>query len=335
MKAVLLEEMGTIDGLRLREVADPVPGPGEVQVRLKAAALNHRDVFIRQGLYAGIKLPTILGSDGAGVIAQVGEGVSSDRLGEEVVLDPCLDWGSDPRAQSSKFRILGMPDPGTYAELIVVPEANAVGKPKSLSFEEAAAIPLAGLTAYRSVVTRAAVTAADIVLVTGIGGGVSAFALQIARAQGAKVFVTSGSDEKLARAKTLGAEGGVNYRNAEWGKEIVAMTGGGPDVVVDSVGGETFAKGIEILKPGGRLVTYGATTGATGKLEVRRIFWKQLSVLGSTMGTRPEFLAMVQLYDEKQIRPVVDRVFDLGEAGLAHQRMEESGQFGKIVLRIP
>jgi zinc-binding alcohol dehydrogenase/oxidoreductase len=334
MKAVLLEELGSPDGLRLRDVDDPVAGPGQVLVRLRAAALNRRDVFIRQGLYAGIKLPTILGSDGAGVIAAVGEGVSKDRVGEEVVIDPCLDWGSDPRAQSSKFRILGMPDPGTYAELIAVPADNAVGKPKALSLEEAAAIPLAGLTAYRSVVTRAAVTAEDTVLVTGIGGGVSAFVMQIALAQGARVFVTSGSDEKLERAKALGAAGGANYRNGDWGKEIVALTGGGPDVIVDSIGGETFAKGLEILKPGGRLVSYGATTGATGKLEVRRIFWKQLSIFGATMGTRAEFLAMVRLYDEKQLKPVVDQVFELGEASRAHQRMEEASQFGKILLRI-
>lgn len=334
MKAVLLEDLGSPEGLRLREVADPVAGPGQVLVRLKAAALNRRDVFIRQGLYAGIKLPTILGSDGAGVIVAVGDGVPKDRIGEEVVIDPCLDWGPDPRAQSSRFRILGMPEQGTYAELIAIPAENAVGKPIALSFVEAAAIPLAGLTAYRSVVTRAGVTADDTVLVTGIGGGVSAFVMQIALAQGAKVYVTSGSDEKLERAMTLGAAGGVNYKNADWAKEIVALTSGGPDVMVDSIGGETFAKGLEVLKPGGRLVSYGATTGATGKLEVRRIFWKQLSIFGATMGTRAEFLAMVRLYDEKGIRPVVDQVFELSDAARAHQRMEEASQFGKIVLRI-
>jgi len=196
-------------------------------------------------------------------------------------------------------------------------------------------MPLCGLTAYRSVITRAQVTSSDVVLVTGIGGGVSAFALQIALSQGAKVFVTSGSEEKIERAKALGAEGGVNYRNTDWAKEIISLTGGGVDVVVDSVGGETFSKGLEILKPAGRLVTYGATTGAAGKVEVRRIFWKQLSIFGSTMGATSEFLEMVRLYDERGILPVVDKVFGLGEANLAHQRMEESAQFGKIVLRIP
>ncbi len=334
MKAVLLEELGGADVLKVKEVADPVPGEGEVVVRLKAAALNHRDVYIRQGLYAGIKLPAILGSDGAGVITAVGPGVAADLTGQEVVIDPCFDWGDDERVQSSRFHILGMPDNGTYAEMIKVPVQNTVRKPAGLSFEEAAAIPLAGLTAYRAVVSRAQVESRDTVLVTGIGGGVALFALQIALARGARVFVTSGSDEKLARAADLGAEGGINYSSADWGRELVALTGGGPDVVLDSVGGETFSKALEILKPGGRLVTYGATTGAAGKLEIRRIFWKQLSLFGSTMGTRAEFLLMLELYEKKALRPVVDQVFRLDQAALAHQRMEEGAQFGKIVLAV-
>ena len=334
MKAILLQELKTPDALKLAEVPDPVPGDGEVQVRLKAAALNHRDVFIRQGLYAGIKLPVILGSDGAGVISAVGAGVSQQRIGEEVVVDPCFDWGDDPRAASSRFRILGMPDQGTYAELICVPEANVHPKPTEMTFEEAAALPLAGLTAYRAVATRAVVEKGETVLVTGIGGGVALFALQIARARGARVFVTSSSDEKLGRARELGAEGGVNYKSAEWGKELVALSGGGPDVVIDSIGGETFSRGVEVLKAGGRLVSYGATTGAAGKFEIRRVFWKQLSILGSTMGTREEFAAMLKLYEREKLKPVVDRVFKLEEAAEAHQRMEESAQFGKIVLKI-
>jgi len=317
----------------MADVQDPLPGENEVVVRLKAAALNHRDVFIRQGLYAGIKLPVILGSDGAGEVCEAGAGVDPSLIGKQVVIFPCFDWGSDPRAQSGKFRIAGMPDDGTYAQLIRVPVANVAPKPKALTFEQAAALPLAGLTAYRAVVTRANVQAGEKVLVTGIGGGVAAFALQIAAVRGAQVFVTSGSDEKLARARELGATGGVNYHSADWGKEIVALTGGGPDVVVDSVGGETFNKAIEILKPGGRLVTYGATTGAASKMEIRRIFWKQLSLFGSTMGTSEEFGAMLKLY-ETGLSPVVDKVFDLAEAAEAHRRMEEGGQFGKIVLRI-
>jgi zinc-binding alcohol dehydrogenase/oxidoreductase len=335
MRAVVLRELGEAESLRLEEIPDPVPGPSEVVVRLRAAALNHRDVFIRRGLYPGIAFPVVLGSDGAGVVAAAGAEANGALVGREVVIDPCLNWGADERAQGASFRILGLPDDGTYAEMIRVPAANVHAKPAALSFEEAAAIPLAGLTAYRAVVTRAQVQSGETVLVTGIGGGVSTFALQIAKRLGARVLVTSGSDAKLARARELGADGGVNYRTGDWGKEVAALCGGaGPDVVIDSVGGETFAKAVEILKPGGRLATYGATTGSVKQLEVRRIFWKQLTVLGSTMGTAREFAEMLRLYDEGGLRPVVDQVFPLAEAGAAHRRMEEAGQFGKIILRI-
>jgi NADPH:quinone reductase-like Zn-dependent oxidoreductase len=183
-------------------------------------------------------------------------------------------------------------------------------------------------------VTRAQVREGEHVLVTGIGGGVSIAALQIAKASGAKVVVTSGSDAKLERAKTLGAIGGVNYKLSDWSKTVSALTSGGPDVVIDSVGGETLAKAIDIVKPGGRIVTYGATTGPVPQLEVRRIFWKQLALMGSTMGTPREFAAMLELYSTSNSRPVVDRAFPLAEAPAAHTRMEQAGQFGKIVLKI-
>lgn len=334
MKAVLLTELGAAEDVRLTEVPRPMPGANEVIVRLRAAALNHRDIFIRQGLYPGIKLPVILGSDGAGEVTELGPGVDSSWIGASVVVDPCLDWGPNPKVHSHKFRILGMPENGTHAEFVKVPVGNLAKKPSGLSFEEAAALPLAGMTAYRAVVTRAGVESGEKVLVTGIGGGVAALALQIARSRGAHVFVTSGSDEKIARAIELGAEGGVNYRSSDWGKEIVALTGGGPDVVIDSIGGDTFNKALEILKLGGRLATYGATTGAASKVEVRRIFWKQLSLFGSTMGTKADFLAMLELYDSGGLHPIIDQVFALEEASKAYQRMEESSQFGKIVLRI-
>jgi zinc-binding alcohol dehydrogenase/oxidoreductase len=312
-----------------------VPGPREAVVRIKAAALNHRDVFIRRGLYPGISFPVILGSDGAGVVTAVGAEADQSLVGREVVIDPSTNWGPDDRAQGAKFNILGLPEHGSYAELTRVPAENVHPKPEALSFEEAAAIPLAGVTAYRALVTRAQVQPGETVLVTGIGGGVSTFVLQIAKQLGARVLVTSGSDVKLARARQLGADGGVNYRTGEWGKEVTALCGGsGPDVVIDSVGGETFAKAIEILKPGGRLATYGATTGPVKQLEVRRIFWKQLTVLGSTMGTAREFAEMLRFYSQSGLRPVIDQVFPLAEAAAAHRRMEEAGQFGKIILRV-
>ncbi|MBX6313449.1 MAG: zinc-binding dehydrogenase [Isosphaeraceae bacterium] len=336
MKAIVLRELGGPEALRLEDVPDPTPGPGEVVVRLEAAALNHRDVWIRRGLYAGIKLPVILGSDGAGKIAAVGEGVDRALIGRDVVINPSLDWGDDDRVQGPDYRILGLPDDGTYAQWIKVPASNVHPRPAGLSAEEAAAIPLAGLTAYRAVVTRAQVQPGETVLVTGIGGGVATFALQIAKRRGARVFVTSGSDAKLSRARKLGADGGANYKTQDWGAEIVRLTGGrGPDVVIDSAGGASFAKAIEILRPGGRLVTYGATTGPAEKVEVRRIFWKQLDVLGSTMGTPREFAAMLALYGDGGLRPVLDpQVFPLADAAGAHRRMEEAEQFGKIVLKI-
>ncbi len=334
MKAIVLRELGSVDNLRLEEVPDPQPGPGEVVVRLHAAALNHRDVFIVQKLYPNIKLPAILGSDGAGVVSAVGEGVSAELLGQEVVVNPSLEWGDDERTQGPKYRILGMPEEGTFAEFIKVPAENVNPKPAHLSFAEAAALPLAGLTAYRAVVTRAQVKTGETVLVTGIGGGVATFALQIAKALGARVFVTSGSDEKLARAQSLGADGGVNYKTADWGKQLVALTGGGPDVVIDSAGGDALETSARILKQAGRIVFYGATTGLAKNLDLYRLFFKQATLMGSTMGSPREFAALLDLYAKEQIHPVVDQVFPLAEAAAAHRHMEEAGQCGKIVLQI-
>lgn len=334
MQAIVLRELGPAENLHFETVADPQPRPGEVIVRLHAAALNHRDLWIRKGLYAGIKLPIILGSDGAGEVAAVGIGADPSLVGKHVLINPGLDWGENDRFQGNHFRILGLPDDGTYAECVRVPATHVHRKPAEWNWEESAALPLAGLTAFRAVVTRAQVQPGDHVLLTGIGGGVSVAALQIAKAQGARVAVTSGSDAKLERAKHLGSIGGANYKNSDWTKTIVELTAGGPDVVIDSVGGDTFAKAIDIIKPGGRIVTYGATTGPVPQLEVRRVFWKQLSILGSTMGTPREFAAMLELYASNAIRPVVDRTFALADAPSAHRRMEEAGQFGKIVLKM-
>jgi NADPH:quinone reductase-like Zn-dependent oxidoreductase len=334
MQAIVLRELGSAEQLHLETVADPQPGPGEAVVRLHAAALNHRDLWIRKGLYAGIKLPIILGSDGAGEVAAVGIGADPSLVGKQVLINPGLDWGENDRVQGNHFRILGLPDDGTYAEYVKVPATHVHRKPAEWTWHEAAALPLAGLTAFRAVVTRAQVQPGEHVLVTGIGGGVAVAALQISRAKGAKVAVTSGSDAKLERAKLLGAIGGVNYKNADWTKALIDLTCGGPDVVIDSVGGETLAKAVEIIKPGGRIVTYGATTGPIPQLEIRRVFWKQLSIFGSTMGTPREFAAMLELYATSGIRPIVDQSFPLAEAAAAHRRMEEAGQFGKIVLAI-
>ena len=331
MRAVVLHAVGAPEQLKVEERPTPVPGPGEALVRLRAAALNHRDVWIRLGQYAGIKLPIVLGSDGAGQVTAVGDGVDSGWMGRDVIIDPSFNWGPDERAQGPAFNILGLPVDGTYAEYVRVPTANLHPKPAPLSWEEAAAIPLASVTAYRALVTRGRLEAGETVLVTGIGGGVATCALLIATHLGARVYVTSGSDEKLAAARQHGASGGVNHRSDDWTKTLVAEMGGRPDMVVDGAGGETFNRALDVVRPGGRVVSYGSTTGPAKTVEIRRIFWKQLNVLGSTMGTPADFREMTKLY-ASGLRPVIDSVFPLDQAAAAHARMEAGDQFGKIVL---
>jgi zinc-binding alcohol dehydrogenase/oxidoreductase len=333
MNAIVLRELGGPERLTLERLPDPQPGPGEAVVRLRAAALNHREAWIRQGLYAGITLPIVLGSDGAGKVQAVGAGVDPALLGTSVVINPSLDWGADDRVQGPAYRILGLPDNGTYAECVKIPATSLFAKPATLSWEAAAATPLAGLTAYRALVTRARVQPGETVLVTGIGGGVATFALLVARSLGARVVVTSGSDAKIARACQLGAEGGANYRTENWGRAVQALCDGGPDVIIDSAGRDALPTLVEIVRPGGRIVTFGATTGSPSTVEVRRIFWKQISILGSTMGTPREFGEMLRLFDGALV-PIVDRVFPLAAAADAHRRMDQADQFGKIVLEI-
>jgi zinc-binding alcohol dehydrogenase/oxidoreductase len=333
MKAVVLRELGDPDVLQLQEVPDPQPGPGEVVVRLRAAALNRRDVWIRKGRYAGIKLPVILGSDGAGEVLETGAGADSALIGREVVIDPAFNWGDDERAQGPDFLILGLPQDGTYAERVAVPAANLHDKPQHLSWEEAAAMPLASVTAFRALVTRARLSAGESVVITGIGGGVATCALIIATRLGARVYVTSGTPAKIDTARAYGAAGGVDHHDPDWPRAMTTLIGGRPDVVIDGAGGETLNAALDLVAPGGRVVSYGATLGPAKNVEVRRIFWKQINMLGSTMGTRGDFAAMLQLYDAG-LRPIVDTVFPLGEAAAAHRRIEEAKQFGKIVLKI-
>ncbi len=334
MQAVVVHGVGDPASIRVEEVADAVAEPGEVVVRLRAAALNHRDVYICRGQYAGLRYPTVLGADGAGTVAAAGAGVTHVRVGDAVIINPCLDWGDDQRVAAPTFRILGMPDNGTFAQLVTVPAANVLPMPAGLSIEEAAAIPLAGLTAYRALVSRGALQPGERVLIIGIGGGVATLALVLARGLGARVFVTSGGDAKLERAAGLGAERGFNYRTSDWVAAIRQATDGGPDLIIDGVGGATFEQALDVARPGGRLVSYGATTGNAPHLTVRRIFWKQLSVLGTTMGSSADFAAMLALFEGGHVRPVIDRAYPLAEAGAALARLERAEQFGKIVLRI-
>jgi len=333
VRAVILREPGDPANLRLEDWPAPLPGSGEVVVRVRAAAINHRDVWIRRGQYAGIRLPAILGSDASGEVTAVGDDVSKSWIGREVVIDPSLGWGPDPRAQAASFHLLGMPTEGTYAEFVKVPAANVHAKPSHLTIEEAAALPLAGVTAYRALVTRAALRSGEIVLITGIGGGVALAALTIAVSLGATVYVTSGSDKKIAMAKRYGATDGVSYHASGWSRTLLEIIGRRPDVIVDGAGSDTFAQALDIVKPGGRIVTYGATCGSVPNLEVRRIFWKQIDILGSTMGTSEDFTRMLEIY-AKGLHPVVDSVVPLEDVAQAHARIDNGEQFGKIVLRI-
>lgn len=319
--------------LEIRDVADPAPGNDEVLIRLRAAALNHRDVWIKLGQYAGLKFPIIPGSDGAGVIERTGLGVSMGTVGDEVIINPGFTWGPDEAAQGKDFSILGLPRDGTLAARVSVPTLQLAPKPGHLSWEEAAALPLAGLTAYRTLFTRAQLKPTERVLITGIGGGVALFALQFAVAHGAHVWVTSSSDEKLERAKQLGARGGYNYRKEGWAK--AAAEDGLFDVIVDSAGGEGFEHLLDIAAPGGRIAFFGATRGDPPVLPMRKVFWRQLTLLGSTMGSPSDWREMIDFVSRYRIKPVVSQVFPLEHAAEAFDLMENGGQFGKIVVTLP
>jgi zinc-binding alcohol dehydrogenase/oxidoreductase len=335
MKAVRLNELGGPEKLHVEEIAEPVARAGEIVVKISRAAFNRRDVFITQGLYPGIELPKTLGSDGAGVVATLGEGVSGPAVGTAVVIDPEIGW-SDTLGHAYKgASVLGMPLDGTFAEYVVVPAANVYKKPAALSDDEAAAIPLAGETAYRAVFTRGQIRRDDAVLITGVGSGVQTFALLYAKHAGARTIVTSGSDEKLERAKALGADVAINYKtNPDWHKEArTAAGGGGPSLIIDSTGGETFARCLDIARHEARVVVYGGTAG-DAKIRPFSIFWKHLNIMGTSMGSPSDFAAMLALF-EGGLRPVVDKVFPMDQAAAAAERLASSEQFGKVVLAIP
>ncbi len=317
--------------LVVQQVSDLAAAPGQAVVRLKAAALNHRDLWTQLGLYPNIKLPITLGSDGAGIVASVGTAADQAWMGREVIINPSLDWGSDPRAQGPNYRILGLPDNGTFAEQVAVPVDNLAPKPSHLSWEQAAALPLAGLTAWRALFTRARLKSGERVLITGVGGGAALFALQFAIAAGAETWVTSSSPGKITRAQTLGAAGGVNYRDADWAGALEKLSGRF-DVIVDSAGGDGFAKLIDLTKPGGRIVFFGATAGNPKGLDLRKCFFRQINLLGTTMGSPADFAGMTRFVETHKITPVLDRVFPLDQADAALRHMEAAAQFGKIVL---
>lgn len=331
MKALVLQKPGT--PLIVEERQDLEPNPGEAVVQLKAAALNRRDFWIMQDRYPGIKTPIILGSDGAGVIATVGADVDEGRVGQEVVINPGMYWGDDPKAQSETFQILGLPRDGTLAEAVVVPVEQLHPKPAHLNWAEAAALPLAGLTAYRALFAQGGLREGDTVLVSGIGGGVATFVLLFAAAAGAPVWVTSSSPAKIDRAKKLGAEGGFLYTSGDWPEEAEKQNVR-PSLVIDGAGGPGFTQLIDVVRPGGRIVNYGATAGAPEGLNLRKVFWKQLHLIGSTMGNPDQFRAMIDFVTEHRIKPVVDRVIPLEKGNDAFNCLAKSSQFGKVAIGI-
>jgi zinc-binding alcohol dehydrogenase/oxidoreductase len=332
MRAVRCERQGPPEEMKLVELSDPVASAGEAVVRLHFSGLNHRDVWIRQGLYARIQLPAVLGSDGSGIVESVGPGVDARLVGQRAVIVPCEKWGPDPAVQGKDFLILGMPRQGTMAEKIAVPASMIVELPQQISFEDAAALPVAGLTAYRALTTRGGLRPGEHVLVTGIGGGVATLAMLFAKAMGAQVSVTSGSEEKLAKARELGAVAAANYKKPGWEKEIVAQAKKPPSLIIDGAGGDGLNNLIGSAAPAARIVLYGATRMSPGKLDMAKIFFKQVDIRGTTMGTDDEFRGMIRLVAEHRIRPVIEKIFPLSQVVEAVRLLEESGQMGKILL---
>jgi NADPH:quinone reductase-like Zn-dependent oxidoreductase len=323
---VRIHEDGGPEVLRYEDVPDPVAGDGQVLIRLRAASLNRLDVFVRMGL-PSVPKPRILGADGAGVVEAVGAGVDGFEPGERVVINPGLE-------HDGKISVVGEHFDGTHAELIALPAESVYRLDGAISFEEAAAFPLAFETAYRMLVTRAELREGEWVLVWGIGGGVATASLAIAKALGARVVVTSTKKEKLTRAAELGADAAVPTADAA--KRVKEITGGrGVDVVVDDVGEATWATSLALAAQSARICVCGATSGPNPPAALHRIWWKQLTVLGSTMGTKEDFEGAYELVRTGRARPVVDEVFPLSEIRAAHERLEAGEQLGKIVLRIP
>jgi zinc-binding alcohol dehydrogenase/oxidoreductase len=327
MLAARIHEDGGPEVLRVEEVADPVAGPGQVLVRLRAASLNHLDIWVRKGL-PSVPKPRILGADGAGVVETLGDGVEGLSIGERVVINPGLEHGDT-------ITVVGEHFDGTHAELIAIDSAQVFPLDEGLSFEVAAAFPLVYETAYRMLVTRVGVREGDWALIWGIGGGVATAAFEICRALGVRTIGTSGSEQKLATARDWGADLAVNHRDGDVVAAVREATGEGVDIVVETVGEATWARSLAAVRPAGCVVVCGATSGPNPPAQLHRFWWKQLTVLGSSMGTRKDFLGAYDLVRTGRVRVHVDRVFPLVQIAAAHERLEAGEQLGKIVLAIP
>jgi len=340
MKAVIFENHGGPEVLKFTDVPDPKPNSNEVLIEVRACALNHLDIWVRNGL-PGIKipLPHILGNDIAGVVRKVGELVTWVNEGDEVMIQPGVSCGHCTHCLAGRdnmcdeYDIIGYRRDGGYAELVAVPGVNAIPKPKDLSWSEAAALPLVTLTAWHMLVSRANVQPGEDVLVHAAGSGVGSSGIQIAKLHGARVIATASTDEKLAKARELGADEIVNYSSEDWPKQVKRLTNGrGVDVVFEHTGATTWSGSIVSLKKGGRLVTCGATSGFDARTDLRHVFYRHLTILGSMMGSKADLLAAMKFIESGQIRAVVDRTLPLKEARRAHELMEDRAQFGKLVL---
>ena len=331
MRAAIIKSAN--EPIILETIPDPQPGPGEVVVEIKAAALNHRDLWIQKGAYHNKQYPCVLGSDGAGIVIATGQGVEKDLVNRAVLINPALHWGDRRQGHGDNFQILGMPTNGTFAEQVAVPAENITELPKGWNFEMGAALPLAGLTAYRALFYRGAAQKGQTLLITGIGGGVATFLLSFAVAAELKVYVTSSADEKINMATKLGATKGVLYTEDSWTDQLREAVPEGFDLIIDSAGGANFPKLLQLIKTGGKIVNFGGTAGKIPEIIPQRIFWKQASILGTTMGSPVDFSEMVKFADSREITPVIDQVFAFEEVAEAFKHMENQRQFGKILLK--
>jgi zinc-binding alcohol dehydrogenase/oxidoreductase len=331
MKALQIQD--TKQRIHIVDVPVPVPQKGQVLIKIKAAALNHRDEWIRDNKYPKIKFGITLGSDGCGIVEQVADKDDEYWLGRDVLINPNNEWGTNPVVQShDKYNILGMPLNGTFAEYVVVNVDRLHDKPSHLSYERASAIPLSGLTAFRATFTQGQVYKGDNVLISGIGGGVALFAFQFALSSGANVYVTSSSNDKLDKALKIGAAGVANYTQQDWHKELNEKANGF-DLVIDSGGGDNFNALIKMMRPAAHLVFYGATQGLPTNIDLYRAFFNQLRIQGTTMGNDAEFDEMVKYIAGKKLIPVVDSIRPFDQIISAFDEMKESNQFGKLVVK--